>query len=178
MISLKNLADLHGYYCHYCRVKFDRRLEKATRDHVIPRAKGGSSRIENLVLSCEWCNLRKREMDYDEFMVVLPDLLYVRWGNDPQAELAEGVVPKLLEQPAAAPIPRVTAVIEYQRAMSNVSNRARWSAEKFPLTEVGRHVNGLGCACGPRLQKIRCGWRVLEHQEIPPTSRTSSRVVQ
>lgn len=38
-----------------------------TFDHVIPKAKKGSSRIENLVLACSWCNETKSDRDVEEF---------------------------------------------------------------------------------------------------------------
>lgn len=38
-----------------------------TFDHVIPKAKKGSSRLENLVLSCDWCNGMKGDKDAEEF---------------------------------------------------------------------------------------------------------------
>jgi hypothetical protein len=36
-------------------------------DHVIPRCRGGSDDIDNLVLACAWCNLRKGAMTGDEW---------------------------------------------------------------------------------------------------------------
>jgi hypothetical protein len=37
-------------------------------DHKIPRCKGGTDDLENLVVCCEKCNQRKRARDYDEFI--------------------------------------------------------------------------------------------------------------
>lgn len=52
------------FYCHAGFVKVDgvwvtQDLQFASRDHVIPRSAGGSSRLENLVGCCQKCNMRK-----------------------------------------------------------------------------------------------------------------------
>lgn len=44
--------------CVYCRQEFN--FEDLTLDHVLPFARGGSSDLDNLVLSCSPCNTRKR----------------------------------------------------------------------------------------------------------------------
>lgn len=36
--------------------------EEATLDHVIPRSKGGSGAMQNLVTACRSCNQRKDDM--------------------------------------------------------------------------------------------------------------------
>ncbi len=43
--------------CQYCGREFN--MRDVTYDHVIPRAKGGSSSWENIVTCCRSCNLRK-----------------------------------------------------------------------------------------------------------------------
>lgn len=43
--------------CQYCREKLSR--AQFTYDHVIPRAQGGRTCWENVVVSCSSCNLRK-----------------------------------------------------------------------------------------------------------------------
>lgn len=43
--------------CWYCKKPVPSR--KATKDHVIPRAKGGSSLWENTVMACWPCNQKK-----------------------------------------------------------------------------------------------------------------------
>ena len=41
--------------CVYC----GRESSKITRDHIVPRAKGGSDRLSNIVLACRLCNEAK-----------------------------------------------------------------------------------------------------------------------
>ena len=37
-------------------------------DHIVPKGKGGDNRIENLCLSCKWCNGVKRNRTKGEFL--------------------------------------------------------------------------------------------------------------
>lgn len=48
------------FYCG-CRVRYDG--EERTLDHVIPKSKGGTNRMWNLVLSCKPCNKSKGDSD-------------------------------------------------------------------------------------------------------------------
>lgn len=43
--------------CQYCNVKTPR--HEATYDHVLPRAQGGLTRWENVVIACVTCNQKK-----------------------------------------------------------------------------------------------------------------------
>lgn len=44
-------------HCHYCGCELY--WGNSTIDHVIPLAKGGRSRADNLVLACKACNNKK-----------------------------------------------------------------------------------------------------------------------
>ncbi len=46
-------------FCKYCGKKLE--LQNSTLDHVVPRSKGGSNKIDNLVLSCSPCNNAKAD---------------------------------------------------------------------------------------------------------------------
>lgn len=48
--------------------KHKRKPEYATRDHIIPRAKGGSSERGNIVAACAACNVRKGDLELGEFV--------------------------------------------------------------------------------------------------------------
>lgn len=57
MISLDALMVRDGYRCWLCGLPVTRR--RATRDHVIPRSKGGKNRASNLRLAHRRCNQRR-----------------------------------------------------------------------------------------------------------------------
>lgn len=63
--KVKKLIQRDGSKCHYCKCVLNN--NNITVDHVIPKSKGGSDRIENLVLSCEFCNYQRSDIDYKEF---------------------------------------------------------------------------------------------------------------
>lgn len=45
--------------CQYCGVKVSRK--SFTLDHVVPRAQGGKTKWQNLVVACSTCNQRKKD---------------------------------------------------------------------------------------------------------------------
>jgi 5-methylcytosine-specific restriction endonuclease McrA len=57
MISLDALMARDGYRCWLCGLPVTRR--RASRDHVIPRSKGGKNRASNLRLAHRRCNQRR-----------------------------------------------------------------------------------------------------------------------
>lgn len=73
------LLQKHQYTCVYCQksavgakaVK-DIRLEL---DHVVPKSKGGSDRVNNLVLACHCCNQNKGNQSLQEFLKRKPAIL-------------------------------------------------------------------------------------------------------
>lgn len=58
MTSSKRLLWRHSHICGLCKEPIDS-FEEATVDHIIPRARGGSNRFDNLQLAHEGCNGRK-----------------------------------------------------------------------------------------------------------------------
>ena len=58
------LLEKYYYSCVYCGAK-NVPFEK---EHVIPKSRGGSNRISNLVLSCRACNEKKDNMPIEEFL--------------------------------------------------------------------------------------------------------------
>jgi 5-methylcytosine-specific restriction endonuclease McrA len=51
----KNILRRDGYTCQYC----NRRGDRLTVDHVVPRSRGGETTWTNVVAACLRCNLRK-----------------------------------------------------------------------------------------------------------------------
>lgn len=56
-LSNRLLARRDRYLCMYCGQKFP--LNQLTRDHVLPKSRGGRDVYENLVIACKCCNNRK-----------------------------------------------------------------------------------------------------------------------
>src|ERR1017187_5703808 len=59
VLSRKNIYIRDQYQCQYCGQVFSAR--DLTLDHVIPKSRGGSSKWENLVASCGFCNRKKND---------------------------------------------------------------------------------------------------------------------
>ncbi len=55
----KALLARDGNACHWCG--YQMRRAELTLDHVIPRARGGANRQENLVLACRLCNASRSD---------------------------------------------------------------------------------------------------------------------
>lgn len=54
-----NVATRDDFRCQYCGIKHV--LKELTYDHVVPRAQGGKTRWENIVMACYPCNEGKRD---------------------------------------------------------------------------------------------------------------------
>ena len=54
-LTRKNLMYRDHYSCQYCTVK----TTDLTIDHLIPRSKGGTDTWDNVVASCQRCNVKK-----------------------------------------------------------------------------------------------------------------------
>ena len=57
VINLRQLYYVYDGECQYCLKKIP--FTSATRDHVLPRSRGGSNDDSNIVLSCKKCNSKK-----------------------------------------------------------------------------------------------------------------------
>ena len=55
----------YGGRCAYCGQPLD--INKMHKDHVIPRFKGGSDLLPNLMSACAPCNLWKKTLSVEEF---------------------------------------------------------------------------------------------------------------
>lgn len=53
--QINNLIERYNYCCYYCKCN----LVKTHMDHYIPLSRGGDHIIENIVPSCNICNLSK-----------------------------------------------------------------------------------------------------------------------
>ena len=57
------LLEKWGRKCAYCQ-KTDTPLEI---EHIVPKSRGGSNRVSNLILACRECNVNKGNKTADEF---------------------------------------------------------------------------------------------------------------
>jgi len=70
------LLEKFNRSCVYCG-KQNVPLE---REHVVPKSRGGSNRISNLVLTCRACNQAKNNMSIEKFLENKPDTLKrIKW---------------------------------------------------------------------------------------------------
>lgn len=81
-----NLFLRDNYTCQYCnrhlsqldgRLRRERPIESLTRDHVIPKERGGSNDWDNIVTACSTCNHYKRNRTPKEAGMKLVRLPYV-----------------------------------------------------------------------------------------------------
>lgn len=63
--SLRNVLIRDNFTCQYCGAKVG--MRSGTRDHVMPRSKGGPDVIENVVAACRRCNSAKDNMSLRDF---------------------------------------------------------------------------------------------------------------
>lgn len=59
LASHKNVLVREGFACGYCGAKIT--LRSCTKDHVIPRCKGGKDVLTNVVAACAACNGQKAD---------------------------------------------------------------------------------------------------------------------
>lgn len=55
--SLRQIYHLYDSTCQYCKKEIPYKF--ATKDHVVPKSKGGTNFDSNIVLSCKKCNNKK-----------------------------------------------------------------------------------------------------------------------
>jgi HNH endonuclease len=58
------LLEKHNRKCFYC----GKTVSKFEVEHMLPKSRGGSNRIDNLTLSCHDCNQKKDTMTAEEFI--------------------------------------------------------------------------------------------------------------
>ena len=58
------LLEKHNRKCFYC----GKTVSKFEVEHMLPKSRGGSNRIDNLTLSCHNCNQKKDTMTAEEFI--------------------------------------------------------------------------------------------------------------
>lgn len=76
--ELRALHEKHGGKCYYCGTtttltgcKRRANWKAATKDHVVPRCRGGTRKRDNVVLACFRCNNEKADLTEAEFRALL-----------------------------------------------------------------------------------------------------------
>jgi 5-methylcytosine-specific restriction endonuclease McrA len=69
--ALAALMETSGGHCWYCGVLLTYGGagvgSSITRDHLVPRARGGSNRPDNIVAACRSCNVSKQAKSVEDF---------------------------------------------------------------------------------------------------------------
>lgn len=60
--------------CCYCERRFDDKLIK-TKEHIVPKSKGGKNNLYNLIYACYECNNLRSNMDFIEFKNYVKSIL-------------------------------------------------------------------------------------------------------
>jgi hypothetical protein len=74
--KITTLWKEQGGKCHYCErdtvlhSMHQNRRDFATLDHIIPKVRGGTRILPNLVMACKRCNTIKGDMFYETFMTI------------------------------------------------------------------------------------------------------------
>ena len=68
-----------GGRCGYCGGKT--KVENRTRDHIVPKVKGGPTKDDNLIACCLQCNQNKADFDVEDFRRFYfgGDCFYIEW---------------------------------------------------------------------------------------------------
>lgn len=65
---LERLLELGGERCAWCGYDLTKPNARPTRDHVVPKIKGGPTRLENEVASCGSCNRLRGHLSPSQFI--------------------------------------------------------------------------------------------------------------
>lgn len=84
-----------GRHCPYCGVTMNRdrgwnSSQEPSRDHRVPRSRGGSDAPENIIVCCRRCNEEKGSLTAEEYMAVrrgLASRLDHMWNARRSAEM-------------------------------------------------------------------------------------------
>lgn len=80
---LERLLELGGRRCAWCGFDLAKPSARPTRDHVVPKIKGGPTRLENEVAACGSCNRLRGHASPSQFIASSRR----DRGLDPDAEL-------------------------------------------------------------------------------------------
>ena len=153
------IFDRDAWTCLYCGEKGTEK-NPLTLDHVIPKSKGGPSRVQNLVTACMRCNnKRKKGLQVTEFL-----------ANDPEKltkilHQLDQMVPLTSAGRLNSVMPRIRAILE---ATGLPDTHCDGVTTAFTRKELGigkTHVNDAACLDLPeRVENLNCPVTVLKRQ--------------
>lgn len=80
---MERLLELGGRRCAWCGYDLEKPNARPTRDHIVPKIKGGPTRLENEVASCGSCNGKRGHESPSQYI----ESSRRDRGVDPQASL-------------------------------------------------------------------------------------------
>lgn len=123
-----------GAKCAYCG---NAKAERYELDHIVPRSRGGSNRVSNLVVSCQKCNMAKDNQSVEEFLLGRPARLAavkrIQRASLAGASQMNIIVPELLRRIEAMGVP----VAEYDAYTTS------WTRKRLGVQKT--HVNDALC---------------------------------
>ena len=60
--------------CCYCNREFGGKIKRSV-EHIIPRSKGGTNNLNNLIYCCKECNQFRQNMSFKEFRDLIDGIL-------------------------------------------------------------------------------------------------------
>ena len=63
---IRILSSKFGFVCWYCGLNI--KFREKHIDHIVPKSKGGDDLLDNLALTCSFCNYAKQDKELSEFL--------------------------------------------------------------------------------------------------------------
>ena len=133
------LLERDGRQCIYCG-KINCSLEK---EHIIPRSKGGTNRLSNIVLSCKECNTKKGNKSLEEFLKNKPDIL-ARVKSQLKVNLSDAAVMNSTRKETKRKLEKYCIIFEW------TGSRTKWNRNRLNIPK--QHC--LDAACVGNVNKI------------------------
>ena len=123
----------YGRKCAYCGAE----AERMELDHVVPRSKGGSDRVSNLVPCCHGCNQRKGNRSIEEFLA--HDVERLAWIRSRQKAPLKDATAMNIVRPAILGMLHSTGL-----PVSCWSTaRTKWNRDRICTTDLALIVCGM-----------------------------------
>lgn len=153
-----------GRRCAYCGTA---RAERYELDHIIPRSRGGTNRVSNLVVSCHDCNVAKGNMSVEDFLAYKPARLAkvkaVMRSRLAGASQMNIIVPALIGRVEQTGLPVST----------HDAYTTSWTRNRLGIPKT--HVNDALCVGTPDQSRSYLSTKCWRGQRDTATGRCSGR---